>query len=78
MVKINMRNAHNKISRACIVEELEAEVTLRHLAYHVVCMLAPDNPLETRGRCGGTRRKGRCRCHLRPVACLQSGLRVCA
>ena len=58
LVKIDMKNAHNEISRACMLEELEAEVTLRHLAWHVACMLAPDNPLETKGEVWGEQEEG--------------------
>ena len=33
VIKVDLRNAHNEVSRASIIEELEAEQTLTHLAH---------------------------------------------
>ena len=48
-IKIDLRNAHNEVSRAAIIEELEAEPTLRHLAWHAATVLAPNHGLEIGG-----------------------------
>ena len=34
-VKVDMRNAHNEVSRASVIEALDREPTLRHLALHI-------------------------------------------
>ena len=46
VIKVDLRNAHNEVSRASIIEELEAEPTLRHLAWHAATVLAPNHGLE--------------------------------
>ena len=49
VIKVDLRNAHNEVSRASIIEELEAEPTLRHLAWHAATVLAPNHGLEVGG-----------------------------
>ena len=34
-VKLDIRNAHNEVSRSSIIEALDRDPSLRHLAYHV-------------------------------------------
>ena len=50
-VKLDIKNAHNEVSRASIIEALDREPSLRHLAWHVATCLAPTTSLES----GGTR-----------------------
>ena len=56
--KMDLRNAHNEVSRAAIVEELEAEPTLRHLAWHAATVLAPNHGLEIGGIKWGVQEEG--------------------
>ena len=58
VVKLDLKNAHNEMSRAATLEELEAEPTLRHLAWHAAMVLAPNNSLETRGEVWGEQEEG--------------------
>ena len=55
--KLDLRNAHNEVGRAAILEELEEEPTLRHLVWHAATVLAPGHGLE--GSSGATRRRVR-------------------
>ena len=48
-VKLDFRNAFNEVSRARVVEALEEEPKLRHLALHAATLLAPGSGLESRG-----------------------------
>ena len=57
-IKLDLRNAHNEVSRAAVVEELEAEPTLRHLAWHAATVLAPDHGLEIGGVKWGEQEEG--------------------
>ena len=50
---IDIRNAFNEISRAAIMEVLEAEPSLRHLAQFMGVTMAPHNALESGGRIYG-------------------------
>jgi hypothetical protein len=34
VVKVDMRKAHNEVTRAAVVEALEREPSLKHLAWH--------------------------------------------
>ena len=55
VVKIDMKNAFNEISRAAVIEALEADESLCHLAWHAATVLAPSSGLETGGnRWGGS------------------------
>ena len=43
-VKLDIKNAHNEVSRSSIIEALEREPSLRHLAWHVAtCLAAPTS-----------------------------------
>ena len=56
--KIDIRNAHNEISRASVLEALECEPTLRHLAWHVGTCLASHHGLESHGQVWGQAQEG--------------------
>ena len=56
VVKLDVANAHNEVSRAAVVEVLESEVELRHLAQHAATCLAGHQGLEAHGDM--LRRKG--------------------
>ena len=58
-IKVDLRNAHNEVSRAAIVEELEEEPTLRHLAWHAATVLAPHHGLEIGGIKWGEQEEGK-------------------
>ena len=51
VVKLDMKNALNEVSRASIIETLQNEPSLSHLSWHASVTLAPSCGLET----GGTR-----------------------
>ena len=53
VVKVDMRNAHNEVSRAAVLEGLERENTLRHLTWHVATCQASHTGLESGGRLWG-------------------------
>ena len=57
-VKIDMRNAFNEVSRAAIVEALEEEPTLQHLAWLAAVVLAPSTGLESGGKKWGRSAEG--------------------
>ena len=48
-VCLDVRNAHNEISRQSVVRELEKVPGLRHLAQHVAICLAGQHSLESAG-----------------------------
>ena len=50
VVKVDMRNAHNEVSRAAVLEALEREPSLRHLAWHQATGQASHTGLETVGK----------------------------
>ena len=55
VVKLDMKNAFNEVSRASIIEALQEEASLQHLAWHAAVTLAPSCGLETGGsRWGGS------------------------
>ena len=55
VVKIDMKNAFNEVSRASIIEALEEEMSLSHLAWHAAATLAPSSGLESgASRWGGS------------------------
>ena len=58
VIKVDIKNAHNEMCRAATLEELEAQPTLRHLAWHAAMILAPHNSLETRGQVWGEQEEG--------------------
>ena len=47
VVKVDMRDAHNEVSRASVLEALEREHTLRHLSWHVATCQASHTGLES-------------------------------
>lgn len=52
-VKCDVKNAHNEISRASILETMDSEPTLRHLTHHLATTLAMPSALETTGTVWG-------------------------
>ena len=53
LVKCDIKNAFNSISRSIILQVLEGEESLRHLAWHAALSLAPHGGLESRGKVWG-------------------------
>ena len=53
-----MRNAHNEVSRAAVLEALEREPSLRHLAWHQATCQASYPGLETDGKLWGWSKEG--------------------
>ena len=49
VVKIDMKNAFNEVSRASIIEALEEEPSLCYLSWQSAAFLAPPCGLETGG-----------------------------
>ena len=58
VVKIDMKNAFNEVSRAAIIEALEQEPTLQHLASYAATVLAPAAGLESGGKRWGMTEEG--------------------
>ena len=55
VVKLDMKNAFNEVSRTSIIEALEEESSLSHLAWQAAVTLAPTCGLENSGkRWGGS------------------------
>ena len=59
-VKIDIKNAHNSVSRASVVEAMEEEPSLRHMAMHLATTLAPPSALESHGVVWGESGDGLC------------------
>ena len=57
-VKLDFKNAFNEVFRARVVEALEEEDSLRHLASHAATLLAPPSGLESRGYLWGEAHEG--------------------
>ena len=57
-VCLDVRNAHNEISRRAVVEELERIPGLRHLAQHVAICLSAHHTLESGGKAFGNAGQG--------------------
>lgn len=57
-VKLDFKNAFNEISRARVVEALEEEESLRHLAQFAGILLAPVSGLESGGEFWGEAQEG--------------------
>ena len=57
-VKLDFKNAFNEVNRARVVEALEEEETLQHLACHAATLLAPASGLESKGRLWGESDEG--------------------
>ena len=47
-VKLDIKNAHNEVARSSIIEDMEREPFLRHLAWHVPTCLAATTSLDGR------------------------------
>ena len=47
VVKVDMRNAHNEVSRASVLGALEREHSLRHLSWYVATRQASHTGLES-------------------------------
>ena len=58
VVKCAIKNAFNLVSRRRILEVLESEDSLRHLAWHAALSLASSNALESGGEVWGQAREG--------------------
>ena len=58
VVKLDMKNAFNEVSRASIIERLEDEPSLQHLAWHAATLLAPASGLESGGQLWGEAQEG--------------------
>ena len=58
LVKCDIKNAFNSISRARIFQVLEGEDSLRHLALHAALSLAPEGALENKGKVLGKSKDG--------------------
>ena len=58
VVKNDFKNAFNEVSRSSIVESLEEEPSLQHLAWHAATTLAPVVGLETGGQLWGQGAEG--------------------
>ena len=57
-VKLDIKNAHNEVARSSIIEGLEREPSLRHLAWHVATCLASTTNLESGGKIWGETGEG--------------------
>ena len=57
-VKLDIRNAHNEVSRSSILEGLDREPSLRHLVWHAATCLAPHTGLEAGGKLWGQSGEG--------------------
>ena len=58
VVKLDIRNAFNEVSRAAITETLQEEPSLSHLAWFATVVLAPVSGLETGGKLWGETAEG--------------------
>ena len=56
--KMDFHNAHTDVFRRSVVSSLLATPTLRHLAWHAACVLAPASSLESRGEVWGEQEEG--------------------
>ena len=50
LVKCDIKNTFNSISRSRILQVLEGEESLKHLSWHAALSLAPHGALESRGK----------------------------
>ena len=58
VVKVDLKNAYNEISRSAIIENLQAEPSLQHLAWFAAVTLSPETGLESRGELWGRTSEG--------------------
>ena len=59
-VPVDLKNAHNEVSRKSVVLAHENEPKLRHLAQHVATYLAPSHLLQSSGEVWGEAEEGEC------------------
>ena len=57
-VALDFKNAHNEVSRAAVVEEIQEVESLRHLALHMASYLAPAHRLDASGEAWGVAEEG--------------------
>ena len=58
VVKLDVANAHNEVSRAAVVEVLESVPELQHLAQHAATCLSGHQGLEVKGELWGRNGEG--------------------
>ena len=58
VVKCDIKNAFNSVSRAQVLKVMDSEEELRHLAWHAALSLASPNALESGGKVWGQAREG--------------------
>ena len=58
VAKLDLKNAFNENARSAVIEALEEEPTLKHLAWFAATVLAPYSGLETGGRRWGETGEG--------------------
>ena len=58
LVPMDLKKAHNEVSRASVVEAFEAAPTLQHLALHMAAYLASNHRLEASGEQWGEAEEG--------------------
>jgi hypothetical protein len=57
-VKVDLKNAYNEVSCSAIIENLQAEPSLQHLAWFAAVTLSPETGLESRGELWGRKSEG--------------------
>ena len=58
VVKCDIKNAFNSVSRGRILEVMESEDSLRHLVWHAALSLCSPNALETEEKVWGEAQEG--------------------
>ena len=58
VVKCDIKNAFNSVSRARVLQVMESEEQLRHLVWHAALSLASANALESGGKVRGQAKEG--------------------
>ena len=58
VVKCDIKNAFNSVSRSQVLQVLDGEEELRHLAWHAALSLASANALESGGKVWGQAKEG--------------------
>ena len=73
-LKLDFKNAFNEVFRARVVEALEEEESLNHLASHAATLLAPSSGLESGGSVWGEAHEGTTQGdpEIAPISMLQS------
>ena len=73
-IKIDVENAHNSISRASILEVVEGEPELRHMAQHLATILSSPSSIETGGKVVGEAGDGLCQGEAESAGSFAAGL----